>query len=340
MNVEEAVDTTQTSTETNGEQTLASQATEQAPETKESALNPQETSEPAEDTLSSDEKTDATESATADAAAEEITEGVDVSEFLDEPKKSGEQRRIDKLTAEKYQLKDDMAKMQSRLEALESKEKPSSGKQYTDAQLATALKTAMDEGDASLVMEVMNYKVQAAEKKLRTEYQKEQQEQVAQAKSQQAEWTRVVDSYGYLSAKDEPEVYAGSQAELNINNPNSLLRQIALALYTGQGTGTPEEQEELFKYYHKSGGQAQAVADALRMILKKRRGTTAEDKEKRSLKNRLTKERRKKSLTAGNTAIKAEKSKASRRPMTEKERLDDYINERKQTQADRLSVKI
>jgi len=96
------------------------------------------------------------------------------------------------------------------------------------------------------------------------------------------------------------------------------LYQVALTLYQS-------DDPEKAKYYRGPGGQKLAVTDALTYILSKKAGK-GKDSEKELLKRQLQKEKRKKSIVSGGPG---EESKAPRRALSDAERLEEVISERK-----------
>lgn len=251
--------------------------------------------------------------------AEEETEGDELSDLLEgEPvKKTGTQKRIDKLTAQNKAL-------QERLDRVErdKTEKETGERVYTKQELRAAEKKAFEDQDWALLSDIQEYREERIKKELRKEYLNEQKKIKEAAGKQAKEWASIVNSYNYLADPDEPELYEGSRNDLNLKNHSSLLYRLALALYT-----SPDD-EELRKYYQEqAGGQRIATADALAMILQKKRGLKPKDKEKIKLKKKLAKERRKKSLGKGGAG--EEETETPKRPPTDSERLKDYITSRK-----------
>ena len=314
--VEETVDTTEseiTEETKSTEENDTGLAGDEKTIAEEAEIKPEPDKTETEDTSESKaEEAETTDDETDDS------EGIDVSAFIDEgDKKTNTQKRIDKLTADKY-------KLQAELDQLKVQEtSPKKDKTYTPEELKRATDRAVADGDSGLLHEIMDQREKQLENRLRNEYTKREEKIQEQTARNKTEWTQVVNSYDYLADAKEAEVYHGSRTELNINDPNSLLRQVALALFTSS------DDEKLFQLYHRPGGQALAVSDALNLILKKRRGRSPEDSEKKGLKRKLSKERRKKSLTAHDGSIKEEASTKPKKQMTDAERVFDAIEERK-----------
>jgi hypothetical protein len=320
--------------ETKAEETVDT-ATEETKSTEKQTLGEQHesTDETNADETKSEEKTVDSESTETPETVDEQTTAAEegeeeISSFLEgAEKKSGEQKRIDKLTAEKYALK---AELEAVKNAKSSKDESSSddSKEYSEAQLSAAMKKAMDEGDHELMMEIIKYSNEKTKKDLIKQYKEQENKRAESAKQAQREWKQVVDSYSYLSDKNEPELYKDSHKELNINDRGSTLFKLADALYSSK------EDEERFQLYHRPGGQALAVGDAFKLILKKRLAMNNDTKVNgKRIKQSLVKERRKKSLTATDDVIKDDTVVKSKKPLTDKERLDEYITSRKTTRS-------
>ncbi len=325
--VDESVETTETNSteqdESTETKTVADEIAEQIAQgrdqeseatTEESEDNTEETSEPLAEESTAAEETD-------------DNDDEDISSFLEESsteKKDGLTKRVDKLTAEKYKDKAMIQELQARLDERE-KVSPTKTKRFTDDQLAEAMIKAHEDGDKELMSVIFKQQSLQIKEDLRNEYEKEQKDRIEAESRNRTEWTEVVKDWGYLADESEAEIYSGSHQELNLNDPKSLLRQIALMLYNSQ-------QEDMFQRYHRPGGQRLAVEDAFKAVLKKRRGTKSDNKETKSLKNRLTKEKRRKSLSGGSKRVKTEPEKKPTKKLTSREKIDEYINERRTTQ--------
>jgi len=255
--------------------------------------------------------------------AEEVDEVEEILKPKTEEDKSHVQRRIDNLTAE-------LKTAQAELNVLKGEKATRDGKtpEYTDAQLRTAMKKAMDEGDADLAMDIQDYRLKKMEENLIKRYEEDKQAGVKQAQVIQEEWNQVAGAYSkYADTKIQP-LYPGSHADLDLKTHTSLLYQVAMALYWS-------DDPEKAKYYRSGpGGQKLAVADAFTYILSKKAGTKGKDSEKEKLKRQLQKEKRKKSIVSG---VPGEETKTPRRPLTDTERLEEVIAERKKFQEERAS---
>jgi len=241
----------------------------------------------------------------------------EVEEILAKPEteedKSHVQRRINDLTREKKLLEDRLTKLEQEKSSKEGKEP-----EYSDAQLRTAMKKALDEGDANLAMDIFDYRMKKMEDGLVKRYEDDKQSHLKRAQAIQEEWNQVVTTYDKYIDPKSPEIYPGSHKDLSLRSATSLLYQVAMALYSSED---PEKRA----YYQSPGGQKLAVTDALTYILSKKAGK-GKDSEKELLKRQLQKEKRKKSIVSGGPG---EESKAPRRSLTDAERLEEVISERK-----------
>ena len=263
---------------------------------------------------SSTEEEDATsekDDGEADGLAEELT--LDDFEEPEEPedKKSGVQKRIDQLTARLRSVEEENEKLRQSSPTAKTQE-------YSENQLRTAMSKAMEDGDANLMWEIMDYRLKKERNEAVKEYQKEQEVVVEQRKKQQQEWLSVIEEYSYLSDSDEPELYKGSHKDLNIGSRDSMVYKLAAKLYSD-----PSKAERYGKY----GGQRLAVSDAIRMILRKKNSKVT-SKETKKLKRQLAKEKKKSTVSSGK-AVKSEKTT----PAKANTSLEDYLAERRQTKA-------
>jgi hypothetical protein len=226
-----------------------------------------------------------------------------------EEKKSGVQKRIDKLVAEKKAL----AERLDKIEKQSTEQTP----EYSETLLRQAMAKAMEENNPNLMWEVMDYRVKKEKKAALADQEKKQQEIIKKQQRAAQEWHSTVEEYEYLSDKEEPEIYKGSHKDLNIKDQNSLLVQLAGKLY---------RDENKAERYQKDGGQRLAISDAIRIILRKKK-TKASSKENEKLKRKLAKEKRKSSVSSGKSMNK------EKLPATSGNSLEDYLKERKSTQA-------
>lgn len=237
----------------------------------------------------------------------------DITEII--KRKSGSQKRIDKLTAQNKELVE-------RLDKLEASRPEEGKKTYTDAQLRAALKKGLEEQDHDLIADIIDYRVNSVKDSIRKEYKDEQKAIANKQKAVTKEWKDTVDTYTYLSDPKKAEIYPGSHDELNIGNNSSYLIKEAMKLYNSVDV-------DLFELYHQPGGQARAVTDALATIIQRRGGIKPTNKEADRLEKKLAKEKRKNSLAAPETEKSEEETPT--KPLTDKERVDSVINERKTT---------
>lgn len=243
-----------------------------------------------------------------DATAEEAED--EVSELLKKPEpKDNVQKRIDQLTAEKKALQAQLD--QYKTKAPETKGEP----EYTDAQLKKALNDAMEKGDSDLIFEIMDYKAKKVERDLRKAYLDDVNSRQAAEQKIYTEWNDVVTDYSRVW-EDEAgkEIYPGAANELDIKKADSLLYRTAKALMS-------RVDENGRNIYFRDGGQRIAVADALALILRRKKLTGNEKKLERA----LSKEKRKKSLGSG-SAMEVD---IPAKPKSHKENLSDYMEERK-----------
>lgn len=289
------------------EKTIAEEAASKGPFKKEEEETSESLAEASDDAESSEAKT-------PDEEEEDITEII--------KKKSGSQKRIDKLTAQNKELMD-------RLDKLEANRSEEGKKPYTEVQLRAALKKGLEEGDHDLIADIIDYRVKSVKDSIRKEYRDEQKAVAKRQADSAKEWTDTVDTYSYLSDSTKPEIYPGSHDELNIKNNSSYLFKEATKLYTSADA-------DLFELYHRPGGQARAVTDALTTIIQRRGGMKSDGKATKRLEKKLAKEKRKNSLAAPN----AEKSEEviPTKPLTDKERVDSIIDERKKAKLKKMGM--
>jgi hypothetical protein len=280
--------------------------------------------------------TEAKVSDDAEAAAEAIKPGdgkeapvedssAEIDRIIKEAESEGTdtpnvQKRIDKLTAEKKALEERLQKLESQQEAKEGKLP-----KYTDDQLKTALKKALEEGDSNLAWDIMDHMRKQTKQELIDMYNEEKTAFSKQQERINVEWKETVDAYAKYADTKVPEIWPGSHKDLDLRNGTGMLYQIAMALYWSKD---PVKAE----YYQKSpGGQKLAVADALTYLLRTKAGKRTDTKVKK-LEKQLTKERMKKSPVSGGPSGE---EKTPRKPLSEADALSDYIEERKKYQTER-----
>jgi len=299
----------------------------------------EETSEPLAETEEAETPASEDTPPPADKQSDETDEPDSLTEFVGEPegddtvKRDGRDKRIDKLTAEKYQLQAELHKLKSQEDKGEKDTSSSKERIYTDAELDTAERNAHKDGDSDLLVQISKERFKNAKRELRIEYQGELKRKEEDSVRATREWQQVRNSYDYLAAPNAPEIYPGARNELDINSQNSNLVRLAKMLYAS----SEEELEKIFGYtknYRRPGGQELAVSDALNLILKKRRGQKSDNKETKKLKKALVKEKRKRSLGSPG-AEKEEVDSTPKRPRSTKETLEDEISSRRKLQSER-----
>lgn len=269
----------------------------------------------------SDEDADSQDEDASSEGSEEEGDELSLEDFgIKDVKVTGAEKRINRLTAEKRALED-------RVKALESNQGKKSEPEYTDTQLASATQKAIENQDYQLLSEIQSYREKRLETKLRNEYIEAQKAVVTPQKEAQKEWTSVLEDYAYLTDDDEDEIYKGSKKELNIKNPKSLFYGLANQLYVN-----PEKEAR----YKRPGGMQLAVADALTLILRKRKGAPSKSKSTKKLEKKLAKEKRKSTMSSGKQS-KADKGQLSKSP-TSNDVLNDYIKERKNSLAQKRGL--
>ncbi len=216
------------------------------------------------------------------------------------------QKRIDKLTAEKYELKDRLA----RLEAKETAAKESERSQYTDAQLDKAEERAIEDGDRTLLAEVRKERRKNMVADIKAELYKEETLKKQQAESSAQEAQQVIDTFGYL--KDE-------SPHLDVQNRESMLFKLCVVLYSN-----PRYAER----YNRLGGQMLCASDAIKILRKKGLGKKKTKSEK-ALENKV-KKLKKKTSVRGSKSVKTEPKKA---------KVKNTDDERKSAFAERVAQK-
>ena len=254
---------------------------------------------------------------------EETAEATDeVEETLREQPEDGVtpgvQKRIDRLTAEKKALEE-------RLGKLEAQQNQAAGKtpKYSEAQLKVALKKALDDGDADLAFEIISHINKQSKDELVEMYENEKKQYMEASRQISAEWDETLNAYSKYADTKIPEIWPNSHADLNVREATSLLYQVAMKLYS----------DPALPQYRKPGGQRMAVADALTKIFVWKAGSRGKDSEKERLKRQLMKEKKKKSIVSGGATGEDETGPA--RLMSDNERLEEVISERKKFQLER-----
>lgn len=297
------------------------------PKTSEQSEDTEDTSQPLEADATSEEKSDGdtgkeeslegTSEDTGEETSEETEESDNeesIEDYLKEgdDKKSGVQKRIDRLTAEKKAAEERIAEFEKKMSDMEEKltEKEASDifdeklPDYTPQQVNEALQKAVDDGDSRLINEIMDYKVKKGQQEAFKRIEKQRQEAIKKQQAHVKEWQTIVEDFSDYAEEDK---------NFDLSNQQSTLYQLAAKLFND-----PSRK----KRYHKDGGQRLAVVDALHLIIKKRRGKSSDSK---TLEKKLAKERRKSSVSSGKTVKKEDKKP---KPSSPKSKLDEYLSSR------------
>lgn len=277
------------------------------------------TSSVASSTTTNVDGTDVKDASGAKAEDASATDSADeLKDFLpevdSEEEKSNVQKRIDKLTAQLKQLKEENEELKNTVAPEGEKKKA----RYTPEQLKGAVSKAIAEQDADLLFDVMQYAVETAKEDLRNEYTGELTKEQEVKKAIAQEWNDVLKRYDYLASPNQPELYQGARKDLDLKNPKSLLFRLASELYTN-----PQTAQE----YRYKGGQRQAVADALTQILRKKTNPS-ESGEAQKLKKQLDKERMKNSFSTTDAEGEAT-DLGGGEPQSHQDKLAKFIAEKK-----------
>jgi len=208
-------------------------------------------------------------------------------------KKSGVQKRIDKLVAQVHQLQDQ----------LKSKEPEASKERvYNEEELSKAERKAIEDGDMSLLSEVFKERQKNERRELIKMYQQEKDAQLQAVTQKQREWNAITERY---ANDDDPA--------LDIRKQTSDLYKLAKSFY---------EDPELKGEYAGNNGMMRAVADAYLEVIKARNKKKVPADAKKA-ERKLGKEKLKNSLAipSGEKAVKVKESKSE-------DSFADYIKER------------
>ncbi len=212
------------------------------------------------------------------------------------------QKRIDKLTRDKYTKDARIAELEAKLATKDTSQRS----KYTEDQLDLAEAKALEEGDKSLLKEVRKERRKNMLADVKEELGREQKVAQEQAVAVQKEAQQVVETFGYLKDED---------SRLNIQDKESLLYKLALVLYQN-----PSYAER----YQVLGGQMLCVSDAVKILRKKGLGKKKSKSEK-ALEKKV-KKLKKTTSVKGSKSVKADPKK--RKPRTQKEQKSDYMKER------------
>ena len=275
---------------------------------------------------------DKSDETTSDSVSkdEDVTEKPeDINDFLkddvddiESTRKSGEQKRIDKLTAINHQKDEKITQLEDELALLKANATPAettktSKRVYTETELTAAWNKAYDDGDKELMNEIIKVREEQLADKLRQEYKAVQDAEKTVQKKNQENWTTIVDSFDYLN---NLELYPGSTKELSLADPNSLISQVAYALW----------MQHPDYYQGKPNGQYLAVKDALNRIVTKRKtsSTSTKNTEVKKLERKVSKLKKKTGGVGKTKSIKQE-NENSDKPKSDRQKLEEEIATRK-----------
>ena len=259
----------------------------------------------------SEETTEETQEETQESSTEEtessdkLKKAVEGAEDLEEEKeeepekKSPVQKRIDRITAEKYQALEKKARLEERVKLLEAKSEKKEDRFFSSSELDQAERKAITENDVSLMADVNKERLRNLERNMVARYEKDQAK-VKEAKSAQgAEWTSIQARW----SDDE-------DADLDIRNRESSLFKIAKQYF---------EDPEMKAEYSGLGGMERAVADAFKYLTLARRNKKSPKVKK--LERKVAKERSKTQLSAGSSGKEAKTSK----PVSKQDDFNEYV---------------
>lgn len=280
----------------------------------------EESSESSEESSTS-ENTDESSEEEAGAESEEGEESELDKILKDGKKEDNVQKRINQLTAQLKELKAENQKLQSK--------EPSKEPVYTEGQLKAAMKKAVEEGDADLIWDIIDYKSKQTEKDLVKRYEEEKRTTTEQYQKINNEWQKVTMDYSRVWEDEKGrEIYPGAKRDLDITSEKSLLYQLATEYYhTVDDDGS--------RPYSSQGGQKAAVADALSAILRRKKISPV-DNDKKKLERQLAKAKRQKAL-AGAGSSEGESPASKGRPKSDADALAEYIAERNEHRNKRIN---
>ena len=200
-----------------------------------------------------------------------------------EQEKTNVQKRIDKITAEKYSALDRVKQLEQKIDAMAQKMDAPQQKEYTPQQLDEAIKHGIEDGNYALVTEAIDHKMrQAIDGAVKTYAEPQKQEQDNQAKRNEL-WGKFVSS---LNVTDP---------DYDFSNPTSAAYKYAHFYLT-----SPDYKD----HYDSFGDYSaiQAANDAIRVISEQKRKKKNEGKLKVA-ENSLAKERMKNQVGYGNAYV-------------------------------------
>jgi len=200
-----------------------------------------------------------------------------------EQEKTNVQKRIDKITAEKYHAQSEVKELRTKLAELEAKVTAKPEPKYTPQILDEAIAKGIDEGNSALVREAIDHKIKMAIDDAVGKYQEPQKQAQSQQERRNALWQKFVST---LNTSDP---------DYDFNNPSS-----AAYKYTSFYLNSPDYAE----HYNAFGEykDVQAANDAIRVISEQKRKKQHDGKLK-STETSLAKERMKNSMSVGNAYV-------------------------------------
>lgn len=254
----------------------------------------------------------------SDEEAEEIIKKPETDD-----EKSNVQKRIDRLTAEIKALREENEQIKTKSDDKVKNAPP----KYTYEQLAYGLEKAITDNDPALARDVFFQGLKQVKEEVKKElidmYEGEKKASQSETVKIQKEWAETILTFDRYSNDSATEMWPGSKRDLKLSDPDSLIYKVAMKLYLDPEKGA--------YYRNHPSGQKLAATDALTHVISYKSGSKVKDSEKERLKRQLLKEKRKKSLGSGSPG--AEDRPA--RSLSDSERLQEVIEERKRYQAER-----
>ena len=287
-------------------------------------------SDPSSEETSEDEPSEESDSEEVSEEAEgteveETEEDGDLTDLLEdaiedpgEVKKSGLEKRIDKLTKQSYEKDAEIARLKKQTEEPVKTDVKTKAK-YTDAQLVTALEKAREDGDTALEVQIMQHIADAKAESVTESYEAKDKAVKAANEKMQQDWIAITDMFHY----DEVEMYPGSQTDLNIKDNTSLVYRLSAELFQNHG------------FKDDPNGMSKAVSEALKRILAKKQTSAKPQKSsnEKQLEKKVKKLKRKTSSPSGTKTVKSEPQKKSTRPKSEADKVSDAISEKRKLQS-------
>jgi hypothetical protein len=273
---------------------------------------------------------DSTEEGEKDETSESSKEKVSTPEEektddeIDELLSKRAQKRIDKVIAKEKAATEKNTLLEAKINELEAtvktltKGEKEEDKPLTDEELTKVINKGLEENDASVIVDAINYVADKVKKQTLKEQDEIQQKTRTRAKELQEEWESLVVEYS-------PETYQldtlKNDPDFNIGNKTSKLFRLADRIYK-QNNYTALEK-----------GQTRAAREAYSILLERKivdRKESPEPKKKdetEGLKNRLKKEQRKTRILSGTDTA----GETKQEDVTEDTELDSYLKERQRS---------